>query len=45
MSVLLLCTYPDSTAKVRVRYEQKNTFGEYDEFSTGASLCRAEVAP
>lgn len=45
MSVLLLCTYPDATAKVRVRYEQKDTFGKYDELSTGASLCRAEMAP
>lgn len=45
MSVLLLYTYPDATAKVRVRYEQKDTFGKYDELSTGASLCRAEMAP
>lgn len=41
MSVLLLCTYPGAAAKVRVRYEQKDAFGEYDELS----LCRAEVVP
>lgn len=44
VSVLVLCTHPDATAKGRVRYEQ-DTFGEYDELSTGAGICRAEVAP
>lgn len=43
MSVLLLRAYPDATAKVRIRYEQKDTFGGYDELSTGGrSGCTVE---
>lgn len=43
MSVLHL--YLHATAKVEVGYDRKDTFGDYDELSTGVSLRKAEVAP